>query len=145
MHTIKTTYSSNLRCQMQHLQSKTQIESDAPTDNNGKGERFSPTDLLSASLGACMITIMGIRADKSSLEMGAISCNTDKIMHSDPRRVGEIHLYFEISNDLNEQQCELLERAALQCPVAKSIHPDILVKTRFTYSNGRVIEYNKLG
>ncbi|HNQ12083.1 MAG TPA: OsmC family protein [Bacteroidia bacterium] len=145
MPTIKSTYSGQLRCELTHEQSNTKIESDAPTDNNGKGERFSPTDLLSASLGACMMTIMAIRAEKSDLELGTVSCETDKIMESNPRRVGALDLILELDNNLKEEQRVLLEKAAMACPVAQSLHPDIKVKVLFRYSDGREMEYNKLG
>lgn len=116
-----------------HLQSGSIIETDAPTDNQGKGERFSPTDLLATSLGNCMITIMGIKARDMGIKLEGTKIGITKIMKQDPRRVGGIGVDFSFPEDLllDEKEKKILENAALTCPVAKSIHPDIEVKVNF--------------
>ena len=94
MKTSKITYLGNLRTEAVHLQSGTTIITDAPTDNNGKGEAFSPTDLLSTSLGSCMLTIMGIVAERNSINIEGTTIDITKIMEANPRRVGEIIIEF---------------------------------------------------
>ena len=134
MNTSKITYKGNLRTQATHLKSNTVIITDAPVDNHGKGEAFSPTDLLATSLPACMITIMGIVADKNEIELGKIESEIKKVMCSNPRRVSEIHVQLTVENkSYSEKEIKLLENAALNCPVAKSIHPDIKQIVDFKY------------
>ena len=134
MNTSKITYKGNLRTESTHLKSSTQIITDAPTDNHGKGEAFSPTDLLATSLPACMITIIGIVADKNELELGKIEAEIKKVMDSNPRRGSEIYVNLTMENkNYSEKEVKLLETAALNCPVAKSIHPDIKQIVDFKY------------
>ena len=127
-------YKGNLRTQLTHLQSGTIIENDAPTDNNGKGERFSPTDLLATSLGSCMITTMAIRAADMNLNFEATKIDVTKIMSTDaPRRVVEIKVNFIFTNNFmatNEQKVQL-EKIARSCPVEKSLHPSIKINVHF--------------
>jgi uncharacterized OsmC-like protein len=120
-------YNGQLRTTATHLQSHTIIETDAPVDNQGKGERFSPTDLLATSLGSCMMTIMGIKARDMNLDLNGVKIDIQKHMKSDPRRVGGVDVTFHFPEGLNldEKQKKILQNAALTCPVAKSIHPDI--------------------
>ena len=115
------------------MQSNTIIETDAPTDNQGKGERFSPTDLLATSLGSCMLTIMGIKARDMHISLDGTEVIIKKSMKSEPRRVSGIDVQFKFpsSLSLDEKENTILERAALTCPVAKSIHPDIDVNVDF--------------
>lgn len=114
-----------------HLRSSNNFETDAPVDNNGKGERFSPTDLLATSLGTCMLTVMGIKARNMGFDLNGIKIDVEKIMKSDPRRVGGINLFFHIPRELeavDEKTKQILKHTANTCPVMQSIHPDIEVK-----------------
>lgn len=134
--TSEIIYKGELRTTATHLQSQTVIETDAPTDNQGRGERFSPTDLLATSLGNCMLTIMGIKARDMNVNLEGTKVGITKIMKQDPRRVGEIHVDFNFPDSLvaDEKQKTILERAAITCPVSKSIHPDIEVKVNFGWN-----------
>src|SRR6478735_11442739 len=125
--TSQIIYKGSLRTEATHLQSNTVIETDAPTDNQGHGARFSPTDLLATSLGNCMMTIMGIKARDMNLDLTDTTIDITKIMKADPRRVGGINVAFHFPEHLqtDDKQKKILENAALTCPVAKSIHPDI--------------------
>jgi uncharacterized OsmC-like protein len=134
MATTKIKYKGSLRTQAVHVKSGKKIITDAPVDNNGKGEAFSPTDLLATSLVSCMITIMGIYADKNGLKLGKISSEMTKIMAANPRRVSKIEISINCVNKLSKKDRKKLEKVALACPVAKSIHPDIALETNFNYS-----------
>jgi len=125
MATIETTYLGGLRTEATHIQSGTKIITDAPLDNQGKGEAFSPTDLLAASLGSCMLTIMGIKARASDIDIDGTTIAITKIMAADPRRVGEIVINFKFPKAYTEKEQLLLERAALTCPVYYSLHEDL--------------------
>jgi len=125
MATIETTYLGGLRTEATHLQSGTKIITDAPVDNQGKGEAFSPTDLLAASLGSCMLTIMGIKARANDIDIDGTTCSITKIMAADPRRVSEIVISFKFPKEYNQKDQILLERAALTCPVYYSLHEDL--------------------
>jgi putative redox protein len=131
--TSEIIYKGTLRTEAKHLQSNTIIETDAPTDNQGKGERFSPTDLLATSLGSCMLTIMGIKARDMNISLDGTEVSIQKLMKSEPRRVGGIDVHFNFPSllELDEKQKTILERAALTCPVAKSIHPEIELNVDF--------------
>jgi putative redox protein len=123
-------YEGDLRTINTHMQSSSQLETDAPTDNNGKGERFSPTDLLATSLANCMLTTMGIRTRNMDIDLKGIKVEVEKIMKPDPRRVAGINLVFHIPENLgqsSEKDKEFLKQVAENCPVAKSLHPDIEV------------------
>lgn len=134
--TSTVVYDGNLRTVCTHLQSGTEIQTDAPTDNQGKGERFSPTDLLATSLGACMMTIMGIKARDMEVDLVGTKIEVEKIMASDPRRVGGINVTFSFPETLvlDEKTKTILERAAHTCPVIYSIHPDIKVNVTFNWN-----------
>jgi putative redox protein len=125
MATIETVYLGGLRTEATHVQSGTKIITDAPVDNQGKGEAFSPTDLLSASLASCMLTIMGIKARTHNIDIDNTTCSVTKIMAADPRRVAEIIISFKFPNQYTEQEQTMLERAALTCPVYYSVHEDL--------------------
>jgi len=125
MPTIETIYLGGLRTEATHVQSGTKIITDAPLDNQGKGEAFSPTDLLSASLASCMLTIMGIKARASNIDIDGTTCSITKIMAADPRRVAEIVINFKFPKEYSEKDQQLLERAALTCPVYYSVHEDL--------------------
>lgn len=124
-------YQGQLRTLCTHLQSNSSLETDAPTDNQGKGERFSPTDLLATSLAACMITVMGIKANTMEIELKDVKIDILKIMKSEPRRVGGIELIFNIPTSLQQLDFKsktILKNTGETCPVIKSIHPDIEVR-----------------
>ncbi|MDB5121593.1 MAG: stress-induced protein OsmC [Sphingobacteriales bacterium] len=134
MATIETKYLGELRTEAIHVKSEDKVITDAPVDNQGKGEAFSPSDLLTASLGSCMLTIMGITAREQSISIDGTTCSMTKIMASDPRRVSEIQLVFNMpANSFTEKQRTILERAAHTCPVAKSLHPDLLQNVVFNW------------
>ena len=129
-------YKGDLRTELTHLQSGQVIETDAPTDNQGKGERFSPTDLLATSYGSCMITTMAIRAADMKLNFDGTKIEITKIMSSDaPRRVIGIktNLFFTNQFIATEEQKEQLVRIARSCPVEKSLHPDIKLDVTFNW------------
>jgi putative redox protein len=134
MNTSEIIYKGELRTVATHLKSGQQIITDAPTDNNGKGEAFSPTDLLATSLGTCMLTVMGIVAKRHNINMDGTKVEILKVMADAPRRVAEIHvdMYFP-GNNYSQKEKDLLEHTALTCPVAKSLHTDIKQKTRFHF------------
>lgn len=133
--TSEIIYKGALRTEAKHLQSNTLIETDAPTDNQGKGERFSPSDLLATALGSCMLTIMGIKARDMNLDLSETKLSIQKFMLSDPRRVGKVKIEFAFPSSLqtDDKQKQILENAARTCPVAKSIHPNIEVETVFNW------------
>jgi uncharacterized OsmC-like protein len=128
-------YTGSLTCKAEHLKSGSTLNTDAPTDNNGKGGSFSPSDLLCTSLAACMVTIMGISAEKKNIRLGRIEAAIQKIMAPDPpRRVGEIHIVLKIEDTgYTDREKEILKNAALTCPVALSIHPDIRQEVEFKF------------
>ena len=125
--TSKIEYEGSLRTVATHLQSGTTIETDAPVDNQGKGERFSPTDLVATALGSCMLTIMGIKARDMDIDLNGDTIEVQKNMKADPRRIGSVDLAFHFpqSIQLDEKQKTILRNVALTCPVAKSLHPDL--------------------
>lgn len=124
-------YKGNLRCEATHLQSGTIIETDAPIDNRGKGERFSPTDLLCISLASCIVTTMAMKASDMDIDLTNTKMEITKHMITDPRRVGkiEITLNFLSSLNLDEKQRIILQRSGDNCPVKKSLHTDVEVVT----------------
>jgi uncharacterized OsmC-like protein len=128
-------YEGNLRTRAEHLKSGNTLITDAPVDNHGKGEAFSPTDLLCTSLASCMITLMGITAEAKGIKLGNVKANIEKVMYSEPRRVGEIHVALNVQDMMySPKDKSILENAALSCPVAKSIHPEIKQVISFVYS-----------
>lgn len=135
MTKIKTTYLGSLRTEAEHIQSGNKLVTDAPLDNNGKGEFFSPTDLLATALGSCMLTIMGISAKAYDFNVDGTTIETEKIMGTDPRRVIELKLIinFPAGNNYTAQQKRLIESAARTCPVANSLHPDLKKTITFNY------------
>ena len=128
------TYDANLRTTCVHLQSGSPIQTDAPTDNKGKGERFSPTDLIATGLGACMITTMGIKAETMDIALNGAKVEVTKVMVSDPRRIGKIVAHVTIpSLHLDDKTKEILERVARTCPVERSLHPDVELDIAFNW------------
>ena len=135
MTKMKTVYLGGLRTEAEHLQSGNKLITDAPLDNNGKGEFFSPTDLLATSLGSCMLTIMGISAPAYGYNLEGTVIETEKIMGTNPRRVVELKLdiTFPKDNNYTDQQKRVIEAAAKSCPVYNSLHPDIKKSITFNY------------
>lgn len=134
MITIKSKYLGNLRTEDIHLKSSNKIITDAPTDNNGKGEAFSPTDLVCASLVSCMMTIMGIRAQKNDIKLEGLSADVTKVMAANPRKIAKIKVSFTLEDtNASEEQKEMLKEAALTCPVALSLNPDINQDVSFDF------------
>jgi uncharacterized OsmC-like protein len=134
MITSEITYLGNLRTQSKHIASNTIIVTDAPVDNHGKGEAFSPTDLMSNSLGCCMLTIMGIAANTHQFNIDGTVVQITKIMQANPRKVAEIKVDFKFpSNSYSEKQKTIIEHAARTCPVALSLHPDLIQTITFNY------------
>ena len=126
MITSKITYLGELRTKATHLQSGNEIITDAPTDNHGKGEAFSPTDLVATALGSCMISIMAIKLIGTDKDIKGTTVESTKVMYSEPRRIGEIHIKIDVPDQhFTEKEKQILINAAHACPVAKSLHPDI--------------------
>jgi putative redox protein len=129
--TSTVVYNGSLRTTNTHLKSGNSFETDAPTDNHGKGERFSPTDLMATSLANCMLTVMGIKARSMDFDLDGLRIDVLKIMKQEPRRVGGIELTFHVPDNLkniDEKTKAILKNTGETCPVMKSIHPDIEVK-----------------
>ena len=133
--TSTVVYEGELRTVGTHLQSGTVIETDAPIDNQGKGDRFSPSDLVATALGSCMLTIMGIKARDLNIDLRGTKIEIQKIMAPDPRRIVGVNLTFHFPDSLNlgDKERMIMERAAHTCPVIYSIHPDITVQTQFNW------------
>ena len=126
-------YQNNLRTKAIHIASGNEIITDAPTDNNGKGEAFSPTDLVATALASCMLTIMGIFAQKHKIDITGAKATIHKIMGSNPRRIKEIIIEISLNKKINSKNRKLLKKAALLCPVGKSLEQDIIQNIRFNY------------
>ena len=131
--TASVVYKGHLRCQCTHLQSGTIIETDAPTDNRGKGERFSPTDTLCVALATCIVTTMALKANDMNIDLTDTSIDVTKHMLSEPRRIGKIDviLIFPTTLQLDEKQRLILQKVGDSCPVAKSLHPDMAVHIEY--------------
>ncbi len=126
-------YEGGLRCRLKHGPSGVEISTDAPKDNMGKGESFSPTDLVAAGLGACMLTIMGIYAQRRNIKLEGTDVSVQKEMCADPRRIAKLTVHFTLPKGIPMAERAALERAALTCPVHKSLHPDIEIPVKFDY------------
>lgn len=135
MPSIIGKYQGGLRTEAIHLKSGNKIITDAPVDNQGKGEAFSPTDLVCAALGSCMITIMGIIAQREEIDMSGLEVSTTKHMAANPRRISKIELNFTWNNmpALTDSQVQKLKKAALSCPVALSLHPETEQEVTFDF------------
>ena len=133
-HKIESSYLGELRVSSTHLASNTEIITDAPVDNNGKGESFSPTDLVATALGTCMITVMGIYAEKNGILMPNVYSRTNKVMSSTPRKISKLKIEIIFGdNQLSEVEKKSLKDVALNCPVAKSLHPDLKQEIEFIF------------
>ncbi|MFZ4106335.1 OsmC family protein [Flavobacterium sp.] len=133
MPTSKVTYLGDLRTSSIHLQSGSVIITDAPTDNNGKGEAFSPTDTVANGLASCMFTVMGIKANDLGVDLSGSIAEVTKVMAADPRRISEIHVNFVMNFAADEKTKTILERTAMTCPVHYSLHPDIKKEISFVW------------
>lgn len=133
--TIKTKYLGELRTESLHVKSGNTLITDAPLDNKGKGEAFSPTDLLATSLATCMITIMGIQANQRGMNIDGVECDVTKIMSTQlPRKVVEVVIDFRFAaNNFSEEQKQILRDAAYSCPVALSLHADLKKTVNFNF------------
>lgn len=125
MATSKITYKGDLRTVCIHLQSGTEILTDAPTDNHGKGEAFSPTDLVATALGSCMVSIMAIKSKDLEVDLLDSTVSITKIMQSEPRKIAKIDVILNMNISTSDKNKTILERAAMTCPVLLSLHPDI--------------------
>jgi len=125
MAKIETIWLGDQRSEVTHTQSGTKILTDAPIDNKGRGEYFSPTDLVAASLGSCIITVMDSYARERGIDLTGTRMVTEKIMATNPRRIGEIHIDIYFPGKFDEKRKISLKRVADTCPVGKSLHPDI--------------------
>ncbi len=135
MATVETVYVGELRTQATHVRSGNQLITDAPLDNHGKGEAFSPTDLLATALGSCMLTVMGIAAEKYEADLTGTTCSIIKIMAENPRRVAEVQIAFNFpKRNFSDKVKTVLERAAHTCPVSKSLHPDLIETLKFNWA-----------
>jgi len=132
--TSRVIYQGQLRTQATHEKSGLQLITDAPTDNNGKGEAFSPTDMVATALASCMLTVMGIKADKMGVNMDHSSAEITKVMASDPRRIAEVHIQIRLLlDDESDKTKKILEQTGLTCPVAKSLSSNLVQNISFVY------------
>jgi uncharacterized OsmC-like protein len=134
METYKITYNGELRTEITHERSGETITTDAPVDNKGKGEYFSPTDMVSSALCSCIFTIMGIKAKENGFSIDGATATAKKIMRNDPRRIDEVQIEYDFSkHDLKDEQKEILKQLVHASPVPRSLHPDIKqnVKLKF--------------
>ena len=133
-HSIENKYIGELRTESTHLKSSNVIITDAPTDNNGKGNAFSPTDLVASALCSCMTTVMGICANKNQFDLPNSTAHITKVMSSHPRRISKIIVEINFdSNNLSEQNIEKLIAVAEGCPVAQSLSSDLIQEVRFNF------------
>lgn len=133
MATSSIEYVGDLRTICIHLQSGTQILTDAPTDNHGKGEAFSPTDLVATALGSCMVSIMAIKSKDLEVDLKDSTVAVTKIMQAEPRKIAKIIVELNMSIDTSDKNKIILERSAMTCPVLLSLHPDIEKEVTFNW------------
>jgi len=131
--TSKVTYEGGLRTKALHIQSGNSIMTDAPVDNQGKGEAFSPTDLVATALASCMLTIMGIVAERNSLELKGTTAEVEKIMGTMPRKISEIKIKILFNKNFDKKTKRKLESAALTCPVSNSLNKNLEESVKFIY------------
>ena len=134
MNTTNIIYRGELRTEATHIRSGQSIITDAPLDNEGKGEAFSPTDLVATALGTCMLTVMGIVAQRNRIDMKGTTAIVEKIMDKDPRRISEVRVLIKFEGQIKPGDRARLERAAHSCPVGKSLHADLKEVVEFIYS-----------
>ena len=131
--TSKVTYEGGLRTKARHIQSGNSIVTDAPVDNQGKGEAFSPTDLVATALASCMLTIMGIVAERNSIELKGTTAEVEKIMGTMPRKISEIKIKILFNENFDKKTKRKLESAALACPVSNSLNKNLEESIKFIY------------
>lgn len=131
---IEMVYEGGLHCRLKHGPSGAELATDAPKDNMGKGEAFSPTDLVASALGSCMMTLMGIFAQRHEIDLTGAGLSVIKEMVKEPvRRIGRLTVAVEMPAGISARHREGLKQAALTCPVSKSLHPDIEIPVTFHY------------
>jgi putative redox protein len=134
MVAIQIEYQGELHCKAVHGPSRTELSTDAPKDNQGRGESFSPTDLVATALGSCMLTVMGITARTLNVELTGATATVEKEMTAaPPRRIERLTVTIHVPGDVSVENRQRLERAALACPVHKSLHPDVQIPITFTW------------
>jgi len=134
METVRTNYKGDLRTEAIHVRSGSIIITDAPVDNKGKGEHFSPTDMVATALGSCIFTIMGIAAREHGFSINGSSCKITKIMTDNPRKIGEIKIDYDLtSNIYTAKQKKILENCIKTCPVARSLHESVFQNVTLIY------------
>ncbi|WP_339921597.1 OsmC family protein [uncultured Flavobacterium sp.] len=131
--TSKVTYLGDLRTSSIHVQSGSEIVSDAPLDNNGKGEAFSPTDTVANALASCMMTVMGIKARDVDVDFTGATASVTKIMNAEPRRIGAIEIVFDMNISADQKSKTILEKTAMTCPVFLSLNPEIEKRITFNW------------
>jgi len=131
--TSKVTYLGDLRTSSIHVQSGSEIVSDAPLDNNGKGEAFSPTDTVANALASCMMTVMGIKARDIDVDFTGATASVTKIMNAEPRRIGAIEIVFDMNIDADQKSKTILEKTAMTCPVFLSLNSEIEKRITFNW------------
>ncbi len=130
---VKSVYQGQLTIQSTHGPSEAQISTTAPTDNGGTGDLFAPTDLLATSLGNCMMTIMGLVADREKIDLTGSAIRVEKHMSTNPRRVQKVITEFDMPQGLTDVQKKKLAKAADTCPVRQSLHPDVEIEVKFNW------------
>lgn len=134
METARTIYKGDLRTEITHLRSGSKITTDAPVDNKGKGENFSPTDMVASALGSCILTIMGISAREHGFSIDGSTCSITKIMTENPRKIGEIKIEFDFTaREYTDKQKKLLEYCVKTCPVALSLNESVFQNVKFKF------------
>ena len=131
--TSKVNYLGDLRTSAIHIASDKNIITDAPIDNQGKGEAFSPTDTVATALASCLLTIMGIKARDLNIDIKNTSAEVSKVMASNPRRISEIQITVNFTRSYDQRIKKILEKAALACPVSNSLHPDLKQNILFNW------------
>jgi len=131
--TSKVIYSGNLRTEAEHLKSGAKIITDAPTDNHGKGEAFSPTDTVATALASCMLTVMGIKAEDLKINLKGATADVTKTMAANPRRISKVEIKITFPETYSEKTRKILENTAKTCPVMQSLHPDMEKLITFNY------------
>jgi uncharacterized OsmC-like protein len=131
--TSKVSYQGELRTEATHIKSNNSIITDAPVDNNGKGNAFSPTDLVATALANCMLTVMGIKARAMNFDLEDATAEVEKVMDSSPRRIGEVKVRIQLKKNCDEHTQKVLEKTAFSCPVAKSLGADVKQTISFVW------------
>ena len=132
--TSKVIYQGGLRTQATHIRSGNTIITDAPVDNKGKGEAFSPTDLVATAIASCMLTIMGIKADEMKIKIEGTTAEVEKIMGSEPRRITQVNILIKIPISADDKTKKILEKSAMTCPVDKSLSEQMIRDVKFIWS-----------